>query len=212
MNDHRDDVDERLARMAREAFEVPQAPKAEMWDAIDDTRRARRGMKHLPRRRKWWVEVAGVAAVLLLGVMLGRATLSQSGSSPAEVATEDTGSSAREVFTMAARDHLRDSEQFLVEFRTGIFSGEAQFASSDAHDLIATTRLLLDSPASENIEMQELLLDLELVLIQIAQFGEDFGNAVGEEDLINEGMEESDVLPRLRLLIPEPLTEAEGAL
>lgn len=210
MTDNRD-FDERLARMAREAVEVPDAPKAEMWEAIDGARRARRGVVPMKRGRVWYIEAVAVAAVLVLGVLLGRVTSNRPGddATPVAAATEETG--IGDVFTIAARDHLRDSEQFLVEFRTGVLSGEAHFASSDAYDLLATTRLLLDSPASDDVAMQELLLDLELVLAQIASM-DDIHNPDEEEDLINEGLEESDVLPRLRLLLPQPLNEAEGAL
>ncbi len=71
---------------------------------------------------------------------------------------------------------------------------------------------MLDSPAADNPRLRSLLEDLELVLMQISllnpvQDGHD-------RDLITQGMNQSNVLPKLRSAIPAgPVpVRTEGAL
>jgi hypothetical protein len=75
-----------------------------------------------------------------------------------------------------------------------------------AHDLLLTTRLLLDSPAAAEPRFRILLEDLELVLAQVVQLqartaGSDRSRA--ELDIISEALEQSDVLPRLRTAVAD---------
>ena len=71
---------------------------------------------------------------------------------------------------------------------------------------------MLDSPAARDPRLRSLLEDLELVLMQIALLNplED-GN---DRDLITQGMNQSNVLPKLRSAIPAgPIAaRTEGAL
>jgi hypothetical protein len=69
-----------------------------------------------------------------------------------------------------------------------------------ARDVLTSTRLLLDSPASDDPEMRSLLQDLELVLAQIVQ-------RTGqpdplEDEMIDWTIEDRDLLPRLRRAVP----------
>ena len=65
-----------------------------------------------------------------------------------------------------------------------------------AHDLLLTTRLLLDSPAASDPRFRTLLDDLELVLAQVVRLQSDQSRE--ELDLIRQALEQRDVLPRLR--------------
>ena len=70
-----------------------------------------------------------------------------------------------------------------------------------AHDLLLTTRLLLDSPASADPRFRNLLEDLELVLAQVVRLQSDQSRA--ELDLIRQALEQRDVLPRLRTAVTD---------
>jgi hypothetical protein len=61
--------------------------------------------------------------------------------------------------------------------------------------------LLIDSRAGEDEAVRRVLLDVELLLVQIARVvGE---RDVAERQIVREGLEDSAVLPRLRQLIPQ---------
>ena len=59
---------------------------------------------------------------------------------------------------------------------------------------------MLDSPAGDDQRMRALLEDLELVLVQISQL--DAAHTGHDADLINQGMNQTNVLPKLRSAIP----------
>ena len=65
-----------------------------------------------------------------------------------------------------------------------------------AGDLLSTTRLLLDSPAAEDPELQVLLEDLELVLAQVVRLSSK--RPQQELEMITDALAERDVLPRLQ--------------
>ncbi len=79
-----------------------------------------------------------------------------------------------------------------------------------ARQLLATNRLLLDSPAGQDRRMRVLLEDLELVLAEIAQLSSE--PVTGDRELIREGMERGGVLPRLRTVVPSGTTSTRGDL
>jgi hypothetical protein len=104
-------------------------------------------------------------------------------------------------FRVAAVEHLGQAESFLTLFRASVRSGARdQLASPTARQLLATNRLLLDSPASKDPKLRLLLQDLELVLAGIAQLSP--GRGSEELDLINNDLERSAVLLRLRAAVP----------
>ena len=82
----------------------------------------------------------------------------------------------------------------------GVGETDAQF-SAQARDLLQTTRLLLDSPASDDPELHALLSDLELVLAQVA--GLRSARDREELDLITGALEQRDVLPRLKSVVAQ---------
>ena len=73
-------------------------------------------------------------------------------------------------YRLATVEHLGQSEAFLTLFRVSVRSGgQERLASATARGLLATNRLLLDSPAARHRKTRALLEDLELVLAEIAQ-------------------------------------------
>jgi len=149
--------------------------------------------------RRWVRWGLAAAAVLLVGIGIGRWTADQAANGGTPVASADTTGRAL-VYQLAATQYLSRTETFLTGFRADLRTGRVDAFPGQARDLLATTRLLLDSPAADDPRMQALLEDLELVLVQISQMeaGRDRRNA----DLITQDMDQRNVLPKLRSAIP----------
>jgi hypothetical protein len=112
---------------------------------------------------------------------------------------------------LAAAEHLGQSEAFLTLFRASVRPGrDERLASATARELLATNRLLLDSPAVQDRKTRLLLEDLELVLAEIAQLAPE--PRARDLKLIQEGLERDGMLPRLRTAVPAGPTQTQGAL
>jgi hypothetical protein len=202
-------MDDRFEQWLREAardYHRPppgDTPREEMWRAITARRAARpRWVLVTQPAFRWGV---GIAAVLALGVAIGR----WSAHGPVVNPPEPTPSLA---YRLAAAQYLTRTEALLTGFRAETRAGEpaGQFATQ-ARELLATTRLMLDSPAAKDVRLKSLLEDLELVLAQIAQLPA--GADREDVQLINQGLEQRSVLLRLRTASPSgPAARAQGAL
>ncbi len=198
-------LDERIRRAAAEYHRPPVAPRDAMWQAITAARQRRRARRPVA----WAAWTVGIAATLVLGIGIGRWTDRRPG--PATPAVTAPGLAYR----VAAAQYLTRTEALLtgfqVESRGSVARGDGQFAAQAA-DLRATTRLMLDSPAGQDIRLKGLLEDLELVLAQIAQLS--YGGDREDVRLINQGLDQHSVLLRLRTTLPAvpvPL-RTQGAL
>jgi hypothetical protein len=221
-----DPFDDRLKDAARKYNEPPETPREAMWAAIvaarketEKTERTERSdrigvlplrpLRHLRPLRF----AAGIAALLALGFGLGRLSErfgSPAAEPPAIVATAESprGNAA---YRLAATEHLSQSEAFLTLFKASVGrEGNDQLASATARHLLATNRLLLDSPASSETRVRLLLQDLELVLAEIVQLSSEPGSR--DLDLITEGLERGGVLTRLRTAVPSGASTTQGAL
>ena len=205
-----DQLDELLRRTARDYNAPPETPRDEMWRTIQARRRRTRSLPAHPRR--WIPWAAAAAAVLALGVGLGRLSVrNASQPAPAPVATRTSPRPSATAYRLAAAEHLGQSEVFLTLFRASIRpGGDERLASATARELLATNRLLLDSPAVRDRKTRLLLEDLELVLAEIAQLAPQ----PRERDLklIGEGIERDGMLSRLRTAVPAGATQTQGAL
>jgi hypothetical protein len=191
-----DEFERRLTDAAREYHRPPATPRDEIWRRVEAVRAARRQRaRPLGPRLRWGV---GIAAVLALGIGIGRWTATEHGPSTRPAASEPATLFAYQV---AAAQHLSRTEALLTGFRADTRAGEpaAHFAAQ-ARDLLTTTRLMLDSPAADDPRLKSLLEDLELVLAQIAQLPAH--GAREDAQLINEGLDQRSVLLRLRTAIP----------
>ncbi len=147
---------------------------------------------------RWAAAAASVAAVLMLGIAIGRISAPGTPALPPAVAAAP-GSDA---YRVAAVEHLGRADALLTAFRADAADGRAdQQVAAWADDLLLKTRLLLDSPASRDARMRGLLEDLELVLAQIAQLPQQPRTST-EVDLAEDALERSRVLPRLRTMVP----------
>lgn len=195
----------------REYRPPPATPKDAIWARIEAARRdpARRRttpVVSLDSRRRWAGPALAAAAILALGIGIGRWLVPEV-SGRNEIATAPSPAAAPEaapadpraetVTRFYAIDHLRKVEYLLTDYQTGRVSGEFRATS---RSLLAETRLLLDSPRLTDPAIRRLLEDLEVLLAQVAQLTP---NGPGEERvLIDDNLAERAIRPRLRNAIP----------
>jgi hypothetical protein len=182
---HEDPKFEQWLKERAKSYHSPRpTPRDEIWNRIQDARRN----KHVIELRPWMRWVVAAAAVLVLGIGIGRWTANQS-----HVAGSDSATGtpvAREIDSLANQAYQVAATQYLSR----------------------TTQLMLDSPAARDPRLNSLLQDLELVLMQIAVLNPLHDGR--DRDLITQGMNQSNVLPKLRSAIPAgPVpVRTEGAL
>jgi uncharacterized protein YbjT (DUF2867 family) len=187
------------------AIQAERAEKTEGKEA--DTFRPYRSFRRFSFRL-----AAGIAAVLAIGIGLGRLSVDTPQPMPAPVAAAgETPRVNAAAYHLATTEHLGQSEAFLTLFRASVRRGGSErLASATARQLLATNRLLLDSPAASDARTRLLLQDLELVLAGIAQLSPQPGSR--DLDLITEGLEQGGVLFRLRTAVPSGASITQGAL
>lgn len=208
--------DKDIKDMAEKHLEVPEVPRERMWERIDAARRERRGIVQpdfTPKRSPVWRYTrlaAGLAAVLLVGVMLGR-TLKEPGTMPAPVASNGNGNEAeiqgpglhdpvdvqRDVYGLAASDLFGRADFLLTDFKVRTCGAEELAAVPEwAGGMLVQTRLLMGTPVADDPAVLELLEDLELVLAQIVGLSRE--NCVRDMAWIRSGLENRATIDRLR--------------
>jgi hypothetical protein len=228
MDDRFDDL---LRDAAREYNEPPETPREAMWQRIMADREGRaEGPEDrsgadpsvLPfrpgilRRVRPFSIAAGIAAVLALGIGLGRLSAPPAKVQPAPSAamatTQPETRANNTAYQLATTEYLSQSEAFLTLFRASLRQNadNERIPAATARQLLATNRLLLDSPAAEDSKTRLLLQDLELVLAQIAQLSPQSRSR--DLDLITEGLERAAVMTRLRTAVPSGPGTTQGAL
>ncbi len=216
MDQHEDPKFEQWLQDAAKSYHTPHpTPRAAIWKRIEDARRNR----HIIELRPWMRWAVAAAAVLILGIGIGRWSANRVSAPSAPTASStrvgsEIDSLATVAYQVAATQYLSRTEAFLTSFRADANrSANTARLARQARDLLTTTQLMLDSPAADNPRLRSLLEDLELVLMQISllnpvQDGHD-------RDLITQGMNQTNVLPKLRSAIPAgpvPVRRTEGAL
>jgi hypothetical protein len=215
-----DRFDDWLQDSARDYNDPPETPREEMWQRIVAARTEQPRKTILPFRasrrfrsfRPIAAWAAGVAALLAVGIGLGRLSVEhpQTVAPPAAVAAAGPRVSAT-AYRLTATEHLSQSEAFLTLFRASVHgTGNERLASATARQLLATNRLLLDSPAANDARTRLLLQDLELVLAEIAQLSPQPRSR--DLQMITEGLEQGGVLSRLRTAVPAGTSATQGAL
>jgi hypothetical protein len=262
MTDHpTDDFDELLRSAARDYNRPGDTPREQMWSEIRAQRERRASIVATPARtRPMWVIPAAAAAVLILGIAIGRTYDSwkprqtasgttatpktdssatsgntqlavvppapDSQTNPAAIApraaritpraTENAPRSepfnhnaARMAYRLAVVEHLAGTEAMLTSFRAAAKRGEVDAQiTAWARNLLTTTRLLEASAAQDDPTMKRLLDDLELVLVQIAQYTSAGTHHAEELELIEHSIERRGVIGKLQMNIPARVTRA----
>ena len=223
-----DRFDDQMRDSAREYNTPPPTPKEEMWAAIqaekaggqadrrtdgridEDKRPSDRPSARPSVRFLRWP--AAIAALLALGIGLGRLSAPPPAPvAPVRVASDTLPRTSDVAYRVATTEHLGQSEAFLTLFRASVRrGGNEQLASATARQLLATNRLLLDSPAASDARTRLLLQDLELVLAEIAQLSPRPSSP--DLDLITEGLERGGVMSRLRTAVPSGASTTQGVL
>jgi len=202
MDDNR--LDELLTDAARSYRPPPDAPLDAIWSRVEAE-----AFTALPSRRApgWRTFAGAIAATLLFGVLVGRATVNRDVSTP--LAVNSSRTPAQLASAPAGDPYQRTTQEFLG--RTAVLLAALpspgrpgindERLTEQARQLLGTTRLLLDSPVGHEQRMKDLLEDLELVLAQVARLqSQRPGEAL---TLINEALEERDVVPRIRSAVAD---------
>jgi hypothetical protein len=189
-----EEMEERIRALARQVNQPPPTPSDRMWKAIA-ARRAEAKVIPLdrPRNRRILGWMAALAATFLLGIAIDRLVTSPTVEPPNRQAAEPPTVALQ----VATTQYLSRVETFLTGFR--IAEDDTLFRSQ-ARDLLSVTRLLLDRPGIQDPKIKSLLEDLELILVQIVQPGAT--DRAGERELITDGLQQRQLLPRLRSQIP----------
>ena len=99
--------------------------------------------------------------------------------------------------------HVAGSEAMITAFRASARRGEVDKQIADwARELLGTTRMLEASPVTEDPTMKRLLDDLDLVLMQIAQYTTRGVVNAEELGLIEESINKRGVIAKLRSTLP----------
>ena len=190
--------------------ELKRSDLDEMWSAIESDAFPRRFTTPSAEGRgprAWFAarNLLPLAAVLLLGVAIGRFAVPRTQGAPPTVAVTPPASDSvavPEAYQSTTSRYLGQTVALLVSLPSEGRSDRADdLYMNRAHDLLLTTRLLLDSPASADPRFRNLLEDLELVLAQVVRLQSDQSRA--ELDLIRQALEQRDVLPRLRTAVTD---------
>ncbi len=220
-------LDPRLQELARSYNAPPPPPRAAIWEAVRAAREAERtgrtaapagtsgpaapgGADVLPLERRGprtrrlapWALPLAAAALLAVGIGIGRRMGRGPVGTPVAVAPAPAAGQPSPALEAAAIAHLRQAETYLTLFRASVGGPEETGALPvrTARELLASNRLLLDSPVRNDPRLAPLLEDLELVLAQIAQLGGTPGRT--DLDLITSDLDHGDVLARLRGAVP----------
>jgi len=218
---HQDDrLPESLRAAARSYNDPPELERSDaesMWSAIESEAFSKRfrtptAEAFLPSAesrapRTWYAarNLVPLAAVLLLGVAIGRFGFPQRPEPATTVAVGVPGVDSvavPEAYQSTTSRYLGQTAALLVALPADAQSDRAdQMYMNRAHDLLLTTRLLLDSPAAADPRFRALLEDLELVLAQVVRLQSE--QRRDELDLIRQALEQRDVLLRLRTAVAD---------
>lgn len=207
-----DAADTRLVQLLRDAaptYRVPPPPPLDaMWAHVEaehfDRPRVLRGAPGWARWARWNGPVAGLAAGLLIGVGVGAALARRAPAPgvaplPPVVALDAPvlPSPAAPAYRVMTPEYLDETVSLLAALPAQLDGGRPDTRlAAQARDLLSTTRLLLDSPAGHDPEVQSLLDDLELVLAQVVRLPA--VQDAEQTELMIEAIEARRVLPRLR--------------
>lgn len=209
MNDEKQDekMDEMIRDLARDYHSPPPTPREEMWAAIQAARDEEDVFPISRWQRPRFAWFVGIAAVLMVGIGLGRLSVRPEPAAEAVALREGVpapmpgGDGGGTAYRVAATQHLGRAEVLLTSFRTEARAGEIdERVGVWAKDLLSTTRLLLDSPAGEDAQLRLLLEDLELVLVQLSHLpaGDATEAAQQEVEMVTDAIEEGGMLPKIR--------------
>ena len=193
---------DKIIDTAADHYNVPPVnpPFEQMWTAIESEAFAPKVQSIAPAPRTSLVNNPWLrmAAVLVLGVAIGRFTTKQQPVETSEVPVASTQPAidVEASYQLSAERYLGQAVTLVAGLPKQLQSGRIDSAYvARASESLTHLRMLMDSPAASNPRLRALFEDLELVLVQVVQMPES-GNAI-ETKLIRQAMQEKDVMPRL---------------
>jgi uncharacterized membrane-anchored protein YhcB (DUF1043 family) len=189
---------------ARTRYRVPPEPSREaIWAGIESEAFAPPVVR---RSNQWQFGWKLAAASLIIGVLAGRMS-ARIGGEPAgmmananQVAEVSMVSDASRPYQQTTEEVLGRSAVLLAALRSSDLKQiDAEQMSNQATRLMNRVRLLLDSPAANDPQVQNLLLDLETTLAQIARMQPSRGKT--DINLINEAVAQRDIVPRIQSVV-----------
>jgi hypothetical protein len=138
-----------------------------------------------------------MAAVLVLGVAIGRFTMQSPAVPPAPTQTVVAQAPDFEAsYQLSAERYLGQAVTLVAGLPKQLQAGHMDSAYvAKASESLTQLRLIMDSPAASNPRLRALFEDLELVLVQVVLMPRD--GSANEAKLIRQAMQEKDVMPRL---------------
>jgi hypothetical protein len=99
--------------------------------------------------------------------------------------------------------HIAGTEAMITAFREAARRGEVDAQIADwSRELLGTTRMLEASPVTKDPVMKRLLEDLDLVIVQIAQYTTTGKHNPDDLDLIEQSIKKRGVMTKLRSTLP----------
>lgn len=210
-------TDERFDELMRDAArtynrppDVP--PLEEIWDSIEQARGAAPAAA-APKRTLLAQPWLRMAAILVVGVVLGRASAVLRPGAPAAAGPTVEPPTAAAPATAVPRAYQLDTDRYLGQAAALLISLPAELNAQRANpgfarradDLLLETRLLLDSPAASDPAMRSLFEDLEVILAQVVRLEADPDPT--RIDLLNEVLEQRNLIPRLREAVVDHIAD-----
>jgi hypothetical protein len=211
-------TDERFEQLMRDAAQTYNTPPADpplddMWAEIQQELgsgtgdQGENGRPFLVEKRRRsllaqpWLRMA---AVLVVGVAVGRVSVSRVPSATTETAevtpVEQVASPAPRMAAhnqAAMNDYLGETAALLISLPSELSArNRDSIFVSRAGGLLLRTRLLMDSPAASDPALRSLFEDLEVVLAQVVRLKPSRDQM--EVDMLTQALQQRDVLPRLR--------------
>jgi hypothetical protein len=116
---------------------------------------------------------------------------------------DSPGESDNLAYRLVVLRHLAGSEAMITAFRSSARRGEVDAEIGQwSRELLGTTRLLEASPVTQDPTMKRLLEDLDLVIVQIAQYVSTGKHNPDDLDLIEQSITKRGVITKLRSTIP----------
>jgi hypothetical protein len=211
------EFDELVGDMKRNHNAPPTVPRERMWARIEERRRLARTAPTPADRaharppaagwRRWRVGLA-MAAVLLLGIALGRMTLRPdagpelaAGSDEPVVDEPAAARPERErsaLVSYAAASLFHRADVLLTGLQTEpCGQDDLSPLPAWAGGMLVQTRLLMDSELGTDPDLKALLQDLELILARIADLSRE--DCAADMDRIRKDIRDKATLDRLRL-------------
>ncbi len=200
---------EEFVRKAAKGYrEPPPTPREEIWSRIQAARRQTIADRtsapaiDLSKRRtlrRWGPILLAAAALVTLGVAIGRLSLTRPATQVAVVpaATDSTRDVSATLLRFAAVSTLSQVANLFTDYDADHITDDFR---SNAKGLLSETRLLLGSRQLADPQLKKLLEDLELLLVQVARLSR---TGQGDERaFIDEGMADRAIRQRLRNAIP----------